>query len=771
VRLVSFAVLTALLSAFVWLKLDMRTAITDFLPRDEKAERLELSRELAQSTQSRAVVLAIGGGAGHAQAAGRIARALLASGEFAWVRAGLEQKEQELFYKLFFPARLGLLALPPGEGPLPDAFLRERLAEMKARLASPLGMLERRLAPEDPLGAFQGVLASFGRERGSLELRDGQLVTSDGSHALMFAETKAPAFDTEAQGKVEAAVARAFAAEKARDGALTLTWSGVNRFALAGEKSAKEDIGRISTLSMVGIFLLYLLVFRSLREPLVVLLPITFGCLLAVAVCQGLFGFVHGLSLAFGSSIIGVAEDFSTHFFAHRRATPREESNEALMVRLWPGMWLGAATTVIGILALTFSGFPGLVQMAVFGTAGVIGALLCTRYVVPALSRREPLPPTRRLGPWGISIVRALVRRPARSLWLIVPALLCALGATQLKMSGGMRALRTPTPELDAENERIQKLLGRQAAGRAVVAVGKSDEEALQRAEAAVAKLDMAAQQGLLDGYRSVTKLVPSARQQQAVRARLSEPTLVPRLRSELVAAGFAADAFAPFEAELAKKEPVLLTPAQILASPLADVVRPFRVELENGIAYLIPVSTTRSAELGALFAAPGTGVYYLDQEALFDDAYGLFRVRVIWLLAVGLVLVVLTLLARYRNLRVTMLGMLPAVLGAAATLGVEGLWGVEVTLMHVIAILLVVSMGVDYGIYVLESRSSLEEGATTLGGILLAALTTVLSFGLLGVSDNPALAGIGITVSLGLLFSVLLSPVVLALAGDVEVS
>jgi predicted exporter len=771
VRLGLFALFSAVLSAYVWLCLDMRTAITDFLPRDEKAERLELSRELAQSTQSRAVVLAISGGEGHVQAAKRIARALASSGEFAWVRAGLEPTEQELFYKLYFPARLGLLALPPGQGRVPDAFLHERIAQMKARLASPLGMLERRLAPEDPLGAFQDLLASFGRERGSLELRDGQLVTSDGTHSLMFAETRAPAFDTTAQGKVQAAIVSAFGAEKAKDGALTLHWAGVNRFALAGEKSVKADIGRISTLSLVGIFILYMLIFRSLREPLVVLLPISFGCLLAVAVCQGLFGFVHGLSLAFGSSIIGVAEDFSTHFFAHRRATPREESNEALMQRLWPGMWLGAATTIIGILALTFSGFPGLVQMAVFGSAGVLGALLCTRYVVPELSRKGPLPPTRRLGPWGISVVRGLARRPARSLWLIVPALLCALGATQLKMSSGMRALRTPTPELDAENERIQELLGRQAAGRAVVAVGKTDEEALERAEEAAAKLDAALQQGLLEAYRSVTRLVPSEKHQREVRARLHEPTLVPRLRSELAAAGFTAEAFAPFEAELARPDPVLLTPAQILASPLGDVVRPFRVELKKGIAYLIPVTTTRSAELGASFAAGGTGIFYLDQEALFDDAYSLFRVRAIWLLVVGLVLVVLTLLARYRDVRVAALGMLPAVLGAGATLGVEGLWGVEVTLMHVIAILLVVSMGVDYGIYVLESRESLEEGVTTLGSILLAALTTVLSFGLLGVSDNPALAGIGITVSIGLLFTVLLSPVVLALARDVEVS
>jgi predicted exporter len=84
---------------------------------------------------------------------------------------------------------------------------------------------------------------------------------------------------------------------------------------------------------------------------------------------------------------------------------------------------------------------------------------------------------------------------------------------------------------------------------------------------------------------------------------------------------------------------------------------------------------------------------------------------------------------------------------------------------MNVIAVLLVLSMGVDYGIYALEGNQDEREAATTLGSVLLAALTTVLSFGLLGLSDNPALASIGATVGLGLVFCVLTSPLVLVFA------
>jgi predicted exporter len=228
-----------------------------------------------------------------------------------------------------------------------------------------------------------------------------------------------------------------------------------------------------------------------------------------------------------------------------------------------------------------------------------------------------------------------------------------------------------------------------------------------------------------------------------------------------LAAQGFVADAFAPFAAAL-EGPPVLLSPEQVLGSPLAYFVASSRARLGGHVAYLTPVTGGDGKALASLLAGLD-GVYYVDQEALFSAAYAGFRERALSLLGWGLGLVLLCLLVRYRRPLGALLGLLPAVLGAGAALGLLGLLGVEVSFMNVIALLLVVSMGVDYGIYSLEGGD--DEAATTLGSVSLAALTTVLSFGALGLSDNPALASIGITVGLGLLFCVLTSPLVLVFA------
>lgn len=771
-RTLFFLLLSVVCALFIARHIEIRTAITDFLPRDEQSAALDLARELSQAPQTRVVVFTLSAedAEQHQRAAREFGKKLRESGRFEWVRAGLSESDQRVVYDLLYPARLGLLELPDGDGPVPDAWIDARIAALRERLSGPLGMVERRIAPGDPLGAFTSVLERQARSRGKLRLIGDQLVTEDGRHSVVFAATRASAFDGAAQRQVEQVVDQTLAQLKQAVPTLALAWSGVNRYAIAGEQQVRSDIERISTLSMVGIFLLYVLVFRSLREPLLVIAPIAFGCLLAAAVCQLVFGFVHGLALAFGSSIIGVAEDFPTHYFAHRLAAPASEDNEQLMRRLWPGMLLGGMTTIAGIALLFASGFPGLSQMALFGSCGVLGALLCTRYVLPAWSRRTPKPHRGWLGTLGDRLMARVSARPRLALWCLVPALLASvLGLPRLQFHDSVSGLRTPTPELEAENREVQRRLGRGAAGRLVVATGKDDEQALVRAEQVRTQLERARARGVdLGDVRSMVELVPSLATQRARRERLAnDATFVPRLRAALTRHGFVPEAFAPFEEALREPGP-LLDIQQLASSPLAPWVAPFRTQLTSGVAYLTTLGGAPDADVGALVRSL-EGVQFVDQDALFSAAYARFRSRVMVLVAIGLVLVLGTLLVRYRSLRVAAFGMLPALFGAAAAFGMAALHGVAASLMHVIAGLLVLSMGVDYGIYALESRESAEEGVTTLGSVLLAALTTVLSFGLLGLSTNPALAAIGSTVGYGMIFTVVASPVVLAFTREAK--
>ncbi|MBL0215432.1 MAG: hypothetical protein IPQ07_16295 [Myxococcales bacterium] len=100
------------------------------------------------------------------------------------------------------------------------------------------------------------------------------------------------------------------------------------------------------------------------------------------------------------------------------------------------------------------------------------------------------------------------------------------------------------------------------------------------------------------------------------------------------------------------------------------------------------------------------------------------------------------------------------------ATVGTLVALGTPLTILHVMSLFLVVSLGVDFGIFFVDTMASLEEAARTMVSILTASLTTILSFGLLGLSQSPGLAAIGVTVTLGVTFSLVCCFLMAALAG-----
>jgi len=74
-----------------------------------------------------------------------------------------------------------------------------------------------------------------------------------------------------------------------------------------------------------------------------------------------------------------------------------------------------------------------------------------------------------------------------------------------------------------------------------------------------------------------------------------------------------------------------------------------------------------------------------------------------------------------------------------------------------------VLSMGVDYTVFLVECGRERNLGPTTMS-LWGAAITTMLSFGLLALSRTQALRAIGLTVGIGTALSFLLAPLTLAI-------
>jgi predicted exporter len=205
------------------------------------------------------------------------------------------------------------------------------------------------------------------------------------------------------------------------------------------------------------------------------------------------------------------------------------------------------------------------------------------------------------------------------------------------------------------------------------------------------------------------------------------------------------------------------LTSADLLASPLAPVIRPFFVKLGNEVGVLTFLRGVKDPRRLAAAVGDLPGVSFFDQVGFLDDVYARFRVQTLQSIGIGFFLIFCLHMVRYRRWRPALGALLPALLAVLTTLGVLGALGVTANLIHVLSLLIVLSVGIDYGVFLVECVEQGGVGPTSMA-VLGSFATTLFSFGLLALSGTPALRAIGLTTAIGVTASMLLSPIALVL-------
>ncbi|MFV8753909.1 MMPL family transporter [Nannocystaceae bacterium ST9] len=774
----------AAMGVIVATKLSVTSEITHFLAAGDDARLARLSRQLAESELTKTTILVVGSGRGDRTralaAAGALADTLEQHEEVAWVRRGWDPRQNQVIHELYFPRRFDFASEDPAAlaERLSPAGLDQAARDLVAQLRLPTATMLKQTAPRDPLLLYPAHLRRLEAARaGPLEIVDDRFVTSDGRAVIFLASVHSP-FESAHQGPLQTAIAERFAElaaqAEAEGDSLVLQQSGVGRFALRAESRIRGDITRISTISTVGVILLFLVLFRSPRLLLLSMVPLAAGVLTASGVGLLVFGQLHGLTLAFGASLIGVCIDYPIHLFTHHALHSAEHDRAAIVARVRPGLLLGALTTVAGFVGLGWTAFPGVREIAVFAALGILAALLTTLFVLPPLlpAVAKPVRSQQWLLARADRLVASMTRKRGPLVILpLVALVIVAIGLPQLRYQDDVSALTEPEPDLLAEDDAVRSLVSRMDGGRMIVAIGDDDEQALARNDAVHRRLSEAQAAGELAEFRSLHTFLWSPALQAANRAQFCErPTLAADLDRAFVDEGLRAGAFAAFADDLAalcdRGEPAPLDWSTLAGSPLGPALASMRTEIGDQVAILTLLRGVEDPELLRARLADLDEVVVFDQRALMAEIYGQHRTQTIELVGIGLVVVLLIIFARHRRWRPTLAAFTPALLAAATALALLILFGQAITLLHVVALLLVLSMGVDYGVFLTESREQPREVAATVVSLLACCLSTVLAFGLLGMSSNPALQAIGLTTGLGVLLSLILAPTALVLLG-----
>lgn len=731
--------------------------LSAFMPRAPNERQQLLMDQLRDGVIARLIMVGIEGGDASERA--RLSRELATNLNKTQLFVGVQNGEavtQERDRAYMFDNRY---LLSPSV--TPERFtvegLRASIASSIEALSGNAGLIIKRLLPRDPTGEALHLIDQFS---GVSEPRsiNGTWASRDGKRALLLAHTRAAGSDTEAQSEAIHTVQRIFDQLPGRNADTRLVMSGTGVISVSSRNIIQGEVSRLATASFVLVICLLLVVYRSVALLVLGLLPVVSGVLAGIAAVSLGFGQVHGLTLGFGTTLIGEAVDYSIYLFIQHSAATKSGS-------FWRTIWLGVLTSISGFAALLFSGFPGLAQLGLYSISGLVAAVLVTRYVLPLLMPQHVA--LRDLTKFGV-VLDQVIDRAAHLRWLVA-ALALAAGGTVLLHSGqiwnrqlsGLNPIPKAERQLDVE---LRSDMGGSDMRYMAALTASSQEMALQGAERAGVVLRGLVKDMTIGGFNSPAHVLPSIALQRSRQATLPDAEQARlRLNESLKGMPVRIDRLEGFLTDVqAARLRQPLARADMDGTSVAILVDSMLVKRNTDYLVLMPLrpagdgSSGDAIDVGKVKAALNSnGLSNIIVIDLLEESTSLFdgyRDEVLLLCGLGGLFILGLLFASLRSLSRTLRVAAPlgcAVLCVTAALLLSG---IQLTILHLVGLLLVVAVGSNYALFFdrgAQTGSETDRRQTQVS-LVVANLTSVGSFGLLGLSKVPVLSAVGSTVGPG---------------------
>lgn len=721
----------------------LQTDLTQFLPKGTNDQQRMLLEELQQGSAARLIIAAVSAGDTGKLAAtsDKMVERLEKGGEFGRVLNGPSAATRSAAEPLFRYRYLLTDAAARLDADGLRQALQARLAELSSQTAGFL--VDKDALPADPIGAYRQLNLDLQGASQGPRLRHGVWFSPQGDRALLLINSGDGNFDLDAQHAAVDRIRAAFSDSAERGQRLELTGPGV--FAVESKALISGESLRLALIAGGGVILLLLAIYRSVPVVLLGALPLITGVVAGAAAVTLLFGSLHGITLAFGFSLVGVAVDYPIHLFSYSRETGATASAAR---RLWPTLRLGFVTTALGYSALLFSGFAALSQLGLFAITGLFAAVATTRWVLPAL---RPTLPTAASG----NGERLLARLNGRFNWL--PPLLAVAGV--LILAGNetlweqdLGALSPVSEQSKRLDRRLRNALGAPDVRHSLVIAGDSIQAVLEAGERLEEPLRKLVSDGVIQGFDLPSHYLPSVARQKERQEQLPRAAELSRWMEQATAdLPFRQGLFSSFvDAVDASRSLPPLLPAMLQGTPAGDRLQALvrvREARTFGIVALSGVSVPGAVEA---FAAANPGLSHFDLSAEAARLVGGYRNEALWLFSVGAMIIVGILFAALRDPGAVARVVIPTGAAIILTAALLVASGTPLSLFHLSSLLLLLGIGLDYGLFHERLRTDAVERRATATALLACNATTVLVFGALATSSVPVLQAIGLTVAVG---------------------
>ena len=625
--------------------------------------------------------------------------------------------------------------------------LKRRLLDVTSFLPS----LMKNQTTDDVTGEFLDILKMWALAQ-ALNRHRGVWISSQGNTALLTVETTVSGFALDAQEQIQQDLLTAVSqinTSLEQDQQIELLATGPSVFAVESRRTIKEEARWLSMLATILVVTFLFITYRSPTLIALTIVPLASGLLMGILTINLVFGFIHGVTLAFGATLIGVAIDYPIHVISHLSS---KQSPFSILRQLWPVIALGAITTALGYCAMLFSGFPGLSQLGLFAIIGLFTSALVTRFILPRM-----IPTHLVVSPVGLSLI-SFTHKLSKMVVLLPIIFALAIGyltsSSKVFWEHDVSQL-SPIPQETKERDRwLRQEVGAIGSHDLVVLTGPTEESVLQESEKLIPFLKDQKHRGHIIEFELAAQYLPSIITQRTRQKLLPGPDVL-RTRIEAAQKGFPfkKGVFEPFIRDVGRtKDQAPVNSHTFQGTSFGLKLNSLIFLQEDKWIGLVRLHGVKDQQyIRTLLEKRGiSNLRYLDLKSEANHLINTYRDEMVRFLCFGAIAIILVLSVRLRSALVVLRIVGTVAVSIATVLAILHMLDERISLFHLSSLLLVIGIGLDYILFFHHHHHGQEARSRTTWAILICSSTTIMVFGLLAFSQTPVLHSIGLTAALG---------------------
>jgi uncharacterized protein len=777
-----FLLVTALL---IWLasSINLREDVSDFMPNDENAERINFVNNNISISEKIIISLSNTDTSLYADEGGLFEIADMMTDS---IRSKGKDDVKDIFYKIddrqtFSVASFILRNLPfyleesdydHIDSLLNPEKIRKALAGDKKVIVSPAGYAVKKMLTYDPLhmsGKALGRLTSFQVDK-IYNIENGYILSKDRKSLFIFVSSVHPVSETALNKRLVKALQKSIdEVKQLSKGSVRVSDFGAVEVAVTNASQIRKDSYFSILISICLIIILLGVYFKKTAPLYLIVLPVIFGGAFSVALLFLFKGTMSSIAIGAGSAIFGIAINYSLHFLVHVK---EHGGLETTISDLASPMVVGSITTVGAFLSLMMLSSEAMHDFGLFAALTLVGTLIFVLIVLPhvidllklAFKKDEGNKPSfwEKIGEFKPENKRYLV------LITFILTVILTWFSGSVRFDSDLNQINYMTSSQRKSFKELSEFTTLSRQTTYLITEGKTPYDALRNYERNSVILDSLFKAGKIKGYMGVgTGLLSDTLQKRKAeqwnrfwetRKTAAGNAIIKYGKEE----GFNDKSFKPF--------------LSLIDSTVTD--QPFEHfgTLTGSIFSDLLINTPdRSMIVTLVYSEPGNLFDASLLTSAFPDTFTYDRKnmadslirslvkdfnKVLWVC--GLIVIVFLTIS-FGRFELSMLAFLPMAISWFWILGIMSIFHISFNVVNVILATFIFGLGDDYSIFIIEGLMKDFSQKTRLlnsykTAVLLSALTMFIGIGTLVFAKHPAMRSLGNVTVIGMISVVVIS-------------